>query len=360
MPEPDVRSGIYANGVKPLPSEDLEHVLRHTATFWERARGRRVFISGGTGFFGAWLLETLAYCNRKLNARIVATVLSRDPEGFARRMPHVAGEACMRLIKGDVRDFAFPEGQFEYVIHAAATTSAEAAGRPMERLSTLVDGTRRMLELAKAGRAGSFLYVSSGAVYGPQPASMSQIPEDYLGGPDWLDPESAYAEGKRVGEQLCTIAARETATAFTIARCFAFAGPHLPLDKHFAIGNFIRDALAGRNIAVRGDGTPMRSYLYGADLAIWLWTMLLGEAAPGARPRLYNVGSGEAVSIRELAQRVVKEIDQSLQVEVAREPLAGAPPMQYVPDVGKAERELGLRPLIALGEAIRRMAAWYR
>src|SRR6185312_10573379 len=100
-----------------------------------------------------------------------------------------------------------------YVIHAAATTSAEAAERPMERLSTLVDGARRMLELAKAGHAGSFLYVSSGAVYGPQPAGMCQIPEDYLGGPDWLDPESVYAEGKRVGEQMCATAAREGATA---------------------------------------------------------------------------------------------------------------------------------------------------
>src|SRR6185437_551101 len=182
--------------------------------------------------------------------------------------------------------------------------SAEAAERPMERLSTLVGGTRRMLELAKSGRAASFLYLSSGAVYGPQPAGMCQIPEDYQGGPDWLDPESAYAEGKRVGEQMCAISAREMATAFTIARCFAFAGPHLPLDKHFAIGNFVADALAGRNIAVRGDGTPMRSYLYGADLAIWLWTMLLGEAAHGARPRVYNVGSSDAISIRELAWRV--------------------------------------------------------
>lgn len=351
---------IYAGSVKPLPTEDLVHVLKHTAPLWERARGTRIFISGGTGFFGAWLLESLAYCNRKLDAGIEGIVLSRDPEGFARRMPHLAGEARIRLVKGDVRDFTFPDGRFDYVIHAAATTSAEAAGKPMERLSTLVDGTRRMLELAKACGAGSFLYVSSGAVYGPQPSGMSHIPEEYLGGPDWLDPESAYGEGKRVGEQMCAIAARETATTFTIARCFAFAGPHLPLGEHFAIGNFVGDALAGRNIAVRGDGTPMRSYLYGADLAICLWTMLLGDAADGARPRVYNVGSGEAVSIRELAETVVEEIDSSLKVEVARESVAGASRMQYVPDVRKAERELGLRPLIGLREAIRRMAKWHR
>lgn len=352
--------GIYAGCVKPLAGEDLEHVLRHTAPLWERARGRRIFISGGTGFFGAWLLETLAYCNRELDAGIEATVLSRDPEGFARRMPHVAGDKCVRMVKGDVREFAFPEGRFEFVIHAAAATTADAAGKPMERLATLVDGARRMIALAQAARARSFLYVSSGAVYGRQPAEMSHIPEDYVGGPEWLDADAIYAEGKRVGEQMCAVAAGETETAFTIARCFAFAGPHLPLDQHFAIGNFVGDALAGRNIAVRGDGTPMRSYLYGADLAVWLWTMLLGGPADGARLRVFNVGSGEAVSIRELAQTVVEEIDPRLKVEVAREAQAGAPRLQYVPDVGKAEQELGLRPRIGLREAIRRMAAWWR
>lgn len=352
-------SGIYAGCVKPLPVEDLEHVFRHTLPLWERARGRRLFISGGTGFFGAWLLESLAYCNRRLEAGIAATVLSRDPEGFARRMPHVPREECIQLLKGDVRDFALPEECFEYVIHAAGATSGEATARPLERLSTQVDGTRRMIDLAKAARAESFLFASSGAVYGPQPAEMSHIPEEYRGGPDWLDPEAAYAEGKRVGEQMCAIAARESETVFTIARCFAFVGPHLPRDRHFAIGNFIGNALEGKSIAVAGDGTPMRSYLYGADLAVWLWTMLLDEAE-GSRLRVFNVGSGEAVSIRDLAQAVKEEVDPSLKVEIAREAVAGAPRLQYVPGVRKAERELGLRPLIGLREAIRRTAAWYR
>jgi dTDP-glucose 4,6-dehydratase len=159
---------------------------------------------------------------------------------------------------------------------------------------------------------------------------------------------------------MCSLVARESGIDFIIARCFTFVGPHLPLNQHFAIGNFIADALAGRNIAVRGDGTPMRSYLYGADLAIWLWTMLLHESLPGPNPHVFNVGSGEAIGIRDLAQVVVEELDPSLKVEVAQAPIPGEPRLQYVPDVCRADDCLGLRQSIALREAIRRTAAWYR
>jgi dTDP-glucose 4,6-dehydratase len=159
---------------------------------------------------------------------------------------------------------------------------------------------------------------------------------------------------------MCSLYARESEIDLIIARCFAFVGPHLPLDQHFAIGNFIADALAGRNIEVRGDGTPMRSYLYGADLAIWLWTMLLREPLAGPNPHVFNVGSGDAISIRDLAQAVVEELDPSLEVKVAETPIAGVPHLQYVPDVSHAANCLGLRQSIGLREAIRRTAAWYR
>ena len=350
----------YADCVKPLPTEDLDLVLEHTLPLWEHARGRHVFISGGTGFFGAWLLESLAYCNRKLTLGLSATVLSRDPGAFARRMPHLASEPSIQMLQGDVRDFAFPQEEFEYVIHAAAPTSTAAAGQPLELLSTLLDGTKHMLACAKARGAKRFLLTSSGAVYGRQPQSVGHIPEDYLGGPAWLDPNAVYAEGKRVSEQMCSLYARESGIDFMLARCFAFVGPHLPLDQHFAIGNFIADALAGRNIAVRGDGTPMRSYLYGADLAIWLWTMLLHDSPPGSNTHVFNVGSAEAISIRDLARVVVDELDPSLKVEVAKEPIAGESRLQYVPDVRSAGNSLGLRPTIGLREAIRRTAAWHR
>lgn len=346
--------------MKPLDREDLAHVLERTRPLWERARGGRLFLAGCTGFFGAWLLESLAYCNRELDLRATATVLSRDPEGFLCRMPHLAGESWLRFAKGDVRDAAVPDGKFDYVIHAASPTLPAKAGAHRERLETLIEGTRRMLALAKAAEAKSMLYVSSGAVYGRQPESVSHTPEEYLGAPDCMDPDSAYGEGKRVAELMCAHHAEETGLPIAVARCFAFVGPHLPLDAHFAIGNFVGDALAGRTIRVNGDGTPMRSYLYAADLAIWLWTMLLRAPELDASPTAFNVGSGEAVSIAELARAVAEEVNPKCAVEIARTAEPDAPLQQYVPSVEKAERELGLRAWIGLREAIRRTAAWHR
>ncbi|HVC46972.1 MAG TPA: NAD-dependent epimerase/dehydratase family protein [Terracidiphilus sp.] len=366
-------AGGYAEGVKPLEREDLAHVLEHTGPLWERARGGRLFLAGATGFFGAWLLESLAYCNRELDLGVRATVLSRDPEGFLRRMPHLSGGSWLRFVTGDVRGLTLPEDRrgerFDFVIHGASPTLPAKAGAPRERLETLIEGTRRMLALAKAGEAKSMLYVSSGAVYGRQPGGVSHIEEGYTGAPDCLDSDSAYGEGKRVAELMCAHHAEETGLPIAIARCFAFVGPHLPLDAHFAIGNFVGDALAGRPIRVNGDGTPMRSYLYAADLAIWLWTLLLRAPEMKTNPAAFNVGSGEAVSLLELARAVAEEVNPKCAVEIAAAgpdavksgvAISGAARQQYVPSVEKAERELGLRAWIGLREAIKRTAAWHR
>jgi dTDP-glucose 4,6-dehydratase len=357
-------SQIILVTMKPLPSHDLELVLEHTRAWWEKARGSRIFLSGATGFFGAWLLESLDYCNRRLDLRLSATAVTRNPEAFMLRMPHLSATSSIRYLRGDVRDFVFPDGGFDYVVHGAASTSLDSAldsaKRPAELMATLVHGTEHMIELAKERHAKNFLFISSGAVYGPQPDSLTNIPEDYRGGSDWLDPNSVYAEGKRISEQMCSIFARESGVHVAIARCFAFVGPHLPLDQHFAIGNFIRDALAGKNISVKGDGSPVRSYLYAADLAIWLWTLLLGAGELPANPFALNVGSGEAIRIADLAHEVTQALNPVLKVEIAGRTKTAERQPRYVPDVRKAQVTLNLTPLVGLRDAIRRTADWYR
>jgi len=339
----------------PLLIVDLDLILAQTRELWEEMRGQRVFITGGTGFFGCWLVESFCHINRALGLGAQATVLSRDPAKFAAKAPHLAGDAAMTLLAGDVRSFEFPAGEFRFVIHAATETTG--AQTPDEMRSTIVAGTERTLAFAEQTGARKFLLTSSGAVYGPQPTEITHLPEAYACAPT---PSNAYATGKLAAEQLCAehqMAALARGLKFEakIARCWAFCGPHLPLDAHFAIGNFIGDALAGRAISIAGDGTPRRSYLYAADLATWLWTILFH--APALVP--INVGSSHDVSIRELAETVAATLAPATPIHIAKQAVPDAAVSRYVPSVKRAEELLGLRETVDLAEAIRRTAEWH-
>lgn len=202
---------------------------------------------------------------------------------------------------------------------------------------------------------GLFLFTSSGAVYGKQPENITHVSEEYFGGPDISSPGGIYAEGKRMAEVLCSVYREQKKLAVKIARCYAFIGPFLPLDTHFAAGNFINNVIHNEDIIVMGDGTPKRSYLYAADLAVWLWTILL----KGKAGYPYNVGSDEDVSIEELAKRIVAQAHQrTLKVNVMASKTNG-PLLQYVPSIQRAKEELSLSVSIGLDEAIKKTIEFY-
>lgn len=354
-------------------SADLDHILDHTRELWEEIRGEHLFLTGGTGFFGTWLLESFLWANERLKLNAHITVLTRRPGDFIAKTPHLALADSVTLFKGDIRTFAFPTGVFSHVIHAAAEASTKLnVENPLLMLDTIVDGTRRALDFAQTCHASRFLLTSSGAVYGKQPFDLTHIPEDYPGAPDPLDLRSTYGQGKRLAEHLCILygsngndSGRDADKAFgitstsleiKIARCFAFVGPYLPLNTHFAIGNFIRDGLNGGPIFILGDGTPHRSYLYAADLAIWLWTILY----KGQPLRPYNVGSDESLSIIEIAQQVAEQFSAEITVKMPDKANPQKKMERYVPNIHRVRVELGLEVWVSLADGIQRTARFVR
>jgi dTDP-glucose 4,6-dehydratase len=332
-------------------AQDLDDILVRTDDLWDELRSQRIFITGGTGFFGCWLLESLIWANDKLGLNAEVVVLTRNYDAFRNKAPHLANHPSIQFIIGDVTSFNFPEGDFSYVIHAATEASAKLnEENPLLMFETIVQGTRHTLEFAKLCQAKKFLLTSSGAVYGKQPSALTHIPEDYIGAPDPTHAQSAYGEGKRAAEMLCTLYGKQYGFEIKIARCFAFVGPYLPLDTHFAIGNFIRDGLKDGPILVNGDGTPYRSYLYAADLAVWLWTILL----KGRSCYPYNVGSDLDLSISRIAHLVAQVFQPQVEVIIAQKPLAGKEAERYVPLTNRALSDLGLKSMIGLEDAIKR------
>jgi nucleoside-diphosphate-sugar epimerase len=337
-------------------AHDLDHVLARTGGLWDDLRGARVFMTGGTGFFGCWLLETFLWARACLGVDASVVVLTRDPKGFSRKVPHLTNHPAIMLHEGDVRSFTFASGDYSHVIHLATDAlAARDNDARLRKFDTIAEGTRRALEFARHCGARRFLMTSSGAIYGRQPADLTHVPEEYAGAPDPSDATQAGAEAKRAAEALCAVYADERLQP-TIARCFAFVGPYLPLDVHFAIGNFIGDALHGGPIRIAGDGTPYRSYLYASDLVIWLLTILLR----GQTMRPYNVGSDASVSIAELAHAVAKRFEPEPAVHTARIPSPGAAPERYVPSTARISRELGVDVTVDLDEAITRTVEWYK
>lgn len=342
--------------MRPVSDSDREHMLARTAGVWDALRGERVFLTGGTGFAGTWLAEAFVAANASygLDARLV--ILSRDPARFAARAPHLANDPAVKLLAGDVRDFAFPRERCAFVVHAATDREDDPASEPIRWLDHELAATRRVLDLAGEAAARRVLFVSSGAVYGDQPARIARVPETYTGAPDATDPRTVIGNGKRLCEFLCASAAQRYGFDAVTARLFAFVGPHLPLDGRFAVGSFLADVLARRAIRIAGDGTAVRSYLYAADLAVWLWTILLR----GAAGRAYNVGSDRAVSIRQLAELVAATLAPGTPIEIAGRTLPGQAGARYVPSIRRAASELGLRVAIPLPNALRRTYEFQR
>ena len=271
-------------------------------------------------------------------------ILSRNPDKFRIENPELADLSGLDFVQGDIRDFDYsPLPDFDYVIHAATEADSKfTAENPDEMYSVIVDGTKHILKMCAEKKIRRLLYVSSGAVYGVQPPELPNIAENYP-----CSPVNAYGRGKLDAEKICLADATDT----VIARCFAFVGPYLPLDKHFAIGNFINNVLNGEDIDIQGDGTPYRSYMYADDLVEWLFVLLL----KGKSNETYNVGSDEAVSIAELAEQVAGFSRSKRQnINIAKKKNDGALASRYVPSIDKARKELGLKCKISLKEAIRK------
>lgn len=309
---------------------------------------RPLLLTGGTGFFGKALLRH-RLCSASQSDRPVI-VLSRNPDRFKSEFPSLTNQPGLTFHKGDIQDrSSLPWGDsFSHVLHAATDSTLGHSLSTLHRFQQILEGTMNILDLAVATGARRFLLTSSGGIYGPQPPHLAAISEDWRGGPPIEDPRTAYSQSKRAAEHLCALYRKDHGLETVIARCFAFVGQDLPLNAHFAIGNFIRDALSAHQISVAGDGTPLRTYLDQSDLARWLWTLLFD----GVDGETYNVGSDRVISIANLAHLVRDLIAPHKPVRIIGAPNETALRNRYIPCIAKIQELHGLRPLITLEHAI--------
>jgi len=298
-----------------------------------------LFVTGGTGFFGKALLRYWKNNNPQFKK---IYFLSRSPEKFLENYSDLVKGLPIEFIKGNILKLSKVniDQDLDVVLHAATDSTIGPTLDRLDIYQQITHGTEEALKFAINHNCKKFVLTSSGGVYGSQPSSMEKISEDYLGMPDPLDPNSAYGVGKRAAEHLTALYAEKYGFEFVIARCFAFIGEDLPLDKHFAIGNFISDALNNKDIVIKGDGSPIRSYMYQEDLAKTL-TVLLTEKT---KHKVYNVGSDEFYSIKEFALKVKALAEKQIELKVLSRKDTNMKNI-YVPDIKRIKDEFGIYPI---------------
>jgi dTDP-glucose 4,6-dehydratase len=351
--------------LRPIALADRDFILSHLADFVpDHLNRENLLLTGATGFFGKWLIQTLLAAEDRWQLGNRLTIVSRDPTRVLNELPFLKNRTEIEWCKSDIRELELPGKSFSTIIHGAAAASRDLnENRPDVMFNTLVEGNKRVLEIAETSSCRRLLFISSGAIYGAQPGSVTHVSETDRGGPDPLHPKSAYGEAKRASEFLCSIAARRAGFELKVARCFAFFGPYLPLDSHFAAGNFIGDVLKAQDLKIGGDGSALRSYLYAADLMVWLMKILIS----GKDQVAYNVGSGDAISIADLANTVhkvgcrfdPKRASRGCKVSIAKTVNPKAVPERYVPSIERARTELGLKVWTDLETSILKTLQWH-
>lgn len=306
-----------------------------TKANWKRLNNSNLLLTGCTGPFGFWLLNSLIFCEKKIKINLKIYVLTRKKN--SNFIKYFRKKKFIKFITGDIRNFKIPKIKFDYIIHGATTSAKETflGQNPFEKYSVIADGTRHLLKILKKNKIKKFLFLSSGSVYNN---SIKKISENFLDAHLTSDQnldKVVLGEAKRSAEVLISSYAKIKNIKFNIARCFTFAGPYMPLDVHYAFGNFIKRVCQNKSIVINGHPHTKRSYLSFADLTIALWKILFD----GKNREIYNVGSDRSVSILELA-KLIKKISKNKKKIIIKKINKKTQANVYLPNIKKLKNDL--------------------
>ncbi|MGL4177337.1 MAG: UDP-glucuronic acid decarboxylase family protein [Dermatophilaceae bacterium] len=306
---------------------------------------RRVVVTGGAGFLGSHLCERLV----RNGAHVVC--LDNFATGSPANVAHLLGSPRFRLVRCDVTDYVHVPDPVDLVLHFASPASpVDYLRMPIETLKVGAVGTWHALGLAK-DKGARFVLASTSEVYGDPQVHPQH--ESYWGHVNPIGPRGVYDEGKRYGEALTTAYRSHEGVDTGIVRIFNTYGPRMRPDDGRAIPTFIRQALAGEELTVAGDGSQTRSVCYVDDLV----RGILAFAATG-HPGPVNLGNPEELSVRRIAEDVAAATASGSAVREI--PLPVDDPKVRRPDTALAERLLGWRPQVPWAVGLARTVEWFR
>lgn len=337
--------------------DDIQLIIASEYIDWDRFRGKTILITGATGMLPSYIALTLLELNRTrgLGCKILAVCRSKDK--FMDIYHRYSAQDGIELINQDVTVPINHDGDIHFIVHAASQASPKYYGTdPVGTLNANIIGTHNLLQLAKDKGSESFLFFSTGGVYGE--VSGESISESDYGPINPLSVRNCYFESKRMAENMCVSYNHQYHTHAKIVRIFHTLGPLINLNDGRAFSDFCKAVVERKDIVLRSKGEAVRSFGYAVDAATAFFLILL----KGVDSDAYNVGGGIAneTSIRDLAEMLAREyksegIDLVYDINPAdlTYGLMKTPVHREVPDTTKLEN-LGWRRRFSTLDAFKR------
>ncbi len=305
----------------------------------------RTLITGGAGFLGSHL------CDRFVAEGHEVVCMDNFITGSPDNVAHLVGHERFHLVRHDVSNFVYVEGELDYILHFASPASPiDYLQLPIQTLKVGALGTHNLLGLAKA-KGARFLLASTSEVYG-DPLVHPQT-EDYWGNVNPVGSRGVYDEAKRFAEAITMAYHRYHGVETRILRIFNTYGPRMRLDDGRALPAFMGQALRGEPITVFGDGSQTRSFQYVDDLVEGIWRLLMSDETDPV-----NIGNPDEISIKAFAEEVVALTGSGS--TITYEPLPADDPQVRQPDITKAREILGWSPQVDRAEGLRRTLDYFR
>jgi dTDP-glucose 4,6-dehydratase/UDP-glucuronate decarboxylase len=351
---------------------DLDLICERLGDEFAGLGGKTLLMTGGAGFLGYYMIQAIVHWNRNHNAaRAISTVvLDNYFRGIPDWLEALRGEAHVTLLRHDIVDplpADLPEAQA--IVHAAGIASPVYYRKyPIQTMDANIDGLRHLLDhCVRRGQGGNpvehLLFFSSSEIYGDPSAENIPTPETYRGNVSCTGPRACYDESKRYGETLCVNFAAVHGLPITVARPFNNYGPGLKITDGRVIPDFARDIFAGRDIVMKSDGSPMRTFCYATDAVVGYYKVLLR----GRAGEPYNIGTdGPEITMLDLAERMVDIARDRFGYDGRVVSKAGEHaeylednPNRRCPVIDKARTELDYEPVVGIDDGLERSLVWY-
>ena len=325
---------------------DIEKIVRGLEGI--SFKGQRVLVTGGAGFLGSWICESLIH----MQAEVIC--VDNLASGLMSNIAHLMDSSMFHFIEHDISEPINFDDRLDLVIHMASRASPfEFDHYPIEILKANTIGLVISLDIAKKHEA-RILYTSTSEAYGNP--MVVPTPESYYGNVNSIGPRGCYDEAKRCGEAYVMAYKRQYGLDTRIARIFNTYGPRIRWDGIYAraVPRFIDQAVDGRPITIFGDGTQTRSFTYVTDQIEGLLRLI---AMDGAKGSVVNIGNDNETKIIDMARMVLNVTGSAS--GITYQPLPDDDPLRRRPDITRAKDLLGWEPKVSLEDGLHNTVEWF-